>query len=84
MKKPKISDYFMHYLRSYGINEKNIFLFFFNYFKTEITKNSEKNYTNVLLDGRCSSIFWENLYSKFDNKKKVFFEQIDFLKKRHL
>ena len=75
----------MHYLKSYGINEKKIiFLFFFNYLKTETRKNSEKNYTNVSLDGRCSSIFWENFYSKFNDKKNVFFKQIDFLKKRHL
>ena len=59
----------MHYLKSYGINEKKyIFLFFFNYIKTETRKNSEKNYTNVSLDGRCSSIFWKNVYSKFNNK----------------
>ena len=74
----------MHYLKSYGINKKKIFLFFFNYLKTETRKNSEKNYTNVSLDGRCSSIFWENFYSKFNDKKNVFFKQIDFLKKRHL
>ena len=61
-----------------------MFLFFLNYLKTETTKNSEKNYTNVLLDFRCSSIFWKKFYSKFNNKKNVFLKQIDFLKKRHL
>ena len=85
MKKPKICDYFMHYLKSNGINEqKKIFFFFFNYLKTETRKNSEKNYINVSLDGRCSSTFWENFYSKFNDKKNVFFKQIDFLKERHL
>ena len=75
----------MHYLKSYGINEqKKIFLFFFKYLKTETSKNSEKNYTNLSLDGRCSSISWKKFYSKFNNKKNVFFKQIDFLKKRHL
>ena len=74
----------MHYLESYGINEKKIFLFFFNYLKTETRKNSEKNHTNVSLDGRCSSIFWKHFYFKFNNKKNVFFKQIDLLKKRHL
>ena len=56
-----------------------MFLFFFNYSKTEITKNSEKNYTNVSLDGRCSSICWKNVYFKINNKKNVFLKQIDFL-----
>ena len=57
-----------------------MFLFFFNYLKTETRKNSEKNYTNVSLDGRCSSIFWKNFYFKINNKKNVFLKQIDFLK----
>ena len=55
--------------------QKNMFLFFFNYLKTEIRKNSEKNYTNVSLDCRCSGIFWKNFYSKFNNKKKKFFQR---------
>ena len=73
----------MHYMKSYGINQKKN-LFFFNYLKTETRKHSEKNYTNVSLDGRCISIFWKNFYSKFNNKKNVFFTEIDFLNKRHL
>ena len=60
-----------------------MFLFFFNYLETEDRKNSEKHYTNVSLDGRCSSIFRTNFYSKFKNKKQKFFKQIDFLKKHH-
>ena len=72
MKKPKIRNFFLHYLNSYGINKKNMFLFFFNYLKTETRNNSEENYTNVSLDGRCSSIFRKNFYSKF-NKKSNFF-----------
>ena len=55
-----------------------MFLFFFNCLKTETRNNFEKNYTNVSLDGRCSRIFWKNFYSKFNNKKKLFFKQIDF------
>ena len=47
-----------------------MFLYFFNYLKTETRKNSEKNYTNVSLDGRYSSIFRKNFKSKFNNKKK--------------
>ena len=44
MKKPKILNFFMRYLKSYGINKKKyIFLFFFNYLKTKTSKNSEKN-----------------------------------------
>ena len=39
---------------------KKLFLFFLNYLKTEIRKNSKKNYTNVSFDGRCSSIFGKN------------------------
>ena len=42
-----------------------MFLVFFNYLKTETRKNSEKNYTNILLDGRCSSIFRKIFYSKW-------------------
>ena len=61
-----------------------MFLFFFNYLKTEARKNSEKNYTNVSLDGRCISIFLKNFYFKINNKKNVFLKPIDFLKKRHL
>ena len=78
---PKILDFFMHYSKSFGINKKNMFLFFFNYLETETRKHSEKNYTNVLLDGQCSDIFRRNFYFKFNNKKNVFFKQIDFLKK---
>ena len=59
---------------------KKMFLILFNYLKTETRENSEKNYTNVSLDGRCSSIFWKNFYYKFNNKKKVFLKQIDFEK----
>ena len=51
----------------------DMFLFFFNYLKTETRKNSEKNYANVPLDVRCSSIFWEKLCSKFNNKNCFFF-----------
>ena len=58
-----------------------MFLFFFNYLKTETRKNSEKNYTNVSLDGRCSSNFWKNFYYKFNNKKNIFLKQIELLKK---
>ena len=47
----------MHYLKSYGIKKKYMFMFFFNYLKNESRKNSEKNYTDVSLDGRCSGIF---------------------------
>ena len=61
-----------------------MFLFFFNYLKIETRKISEKNYTNVSLDGQRSSIFWKNFCSKFNNKKKGFFKKIDFLKKRYL
>ena len=67
----------MHYLKSYGINKKRLFLLFFNYLKTETRKNSEKNYTYVSLDGRCSSTFRKNFYFKFNNTKKNF-KQIDF------
>ena len=49
-----------------------MYLSFFNYLKTETRKNSEKDYTNVSLDGRCSEIFRKNVYSKFNNKKKMF------------
>ena len=42
----------MHYLNSYGTNEKKKILFFINYLKSETRKNSEKNYTNVSLDGK--------------------------------
>ena len=58
-----------------------MFLFFFQSLLTETRKNSEKNYTNVSLYGRCSSIFRKNFFSKFNNKKKKNFKQIDFLKK---
>ena len=53
-----------------GLTKKKM-LFFFNYLKAETTKNSEKNYTNVSLNGRFSSIFWENFYSKFNNKNNI-------------
>ena len=56
-----------------------MFLFFFNYSITETRKNSEKNYTNVSLDGRCSSSFG-NIFSPNLITKKIFFKQIDFLK----
>ena len=47
-----------------------MFLFFLIYVKTDTRKNSETNYTNVSLDGRCSSIFQKKFYSKFYEKKK--------------
>ena len=79
VKKLKIWKFFMHYWKSYGINKKKIyFCFFFNYLKTENRKNSLKKYTNVLLDGRCSSIFWKNFYSKFNNKKKKCFSRTNW------
>ena len=68
----------MDYLKSYGINEKKIFLFFFNFLKTETRKTSEKNYTNVPLDDPCNSIFWENFYSKFNDKKMFFSNKLIF------
>ena len=68
----------MHYLKSYGINEKKIFLFFFNYLKTETRKNSEKNYTNVSLDGRCSSIFWKNFTPNLIIKKMFVLNKLIF------
>ena len=58
-----------------------MFLFFFNYLKTETNReNSEKNYTNVSLDGRCSSIFWINVYSKFNIRKKKISNKMIFRK----
>ena len=69
----------MHYLKSYGINKTKMFLFFLNYLKTENRKNYEKNHINVSLDGRCSSIFWKNLYPKFNNKN-FFSNKLTFFK----
>ena len=57
-----------------------MFLFFFKYLKTETRKNFEKNYTNVSLPCRCSSIFWKNFHSKFNNKKFFFSNKLIFLK----
>ena len=50
-----------------------MFCFFFDYPKTETRNNSEKNYINVSLHGRCSSIFWKKFYSQFNNKTEIFF-----------
>ena len=46
--------------------KKNIFVLF-QLFKNWNWEKFWKNYTNVSLDGRCSSIFWENFYSKYNN-----------------
>ena len=65
MKKPKISDFFHALFKNlWDEQKKNKFLLFFNCLKTENRKNSEKNYTNVSLDGRCRKIFRKNFYSK--------------------
>ena len=53
-----------------------MFLFFFNYLKTESGENSNKNDTNVSLDDRCSSIFWKNVVFQTN----WFFEKTPFLK----
>ena len=48
MKKPKIYNFFMHYLKSYGINKKKMFLFFFNYLKTEPREVLKKLHKRII------------------------------------
>ena len=64
-----------------------MFLFFFNYLKTETRKISEKNYTNVSLDGRCSSIvavFGKIFTPNLITKKNLFVKNLgtNFLRKK--
>ena len=68
----------MQYFKSYGMKKK-MFLFFFNYLKTETRKNSEKNYTNDVV------VFFRKIFTpNLIIIKMFFFKQIDLLKKRHL
>ena len=79
MKKTKISDFLNALFKKLSDKQKkNTFLLFFNYLKTETEKNSEKNYTNLSLNARCSYIFRKNLYSNVNNKKTFFLNKLIF------
>ena len=58
--------------------KKKIFLFFFNYLKTETRKNFEKNHTDVSLDDRCSSFFGKIFTPNLMIKKMFFSNKLIF------
>ena len=80
MKRHKILDFSCIFWKVMGWTKKYTFLFFFYYLKTETRKNSEKNYKNVSLDGRCISIFRKIFSLKLITKKKNILNKFIFWK----